>query len=231
MSFRYFPLRPFGLAVCCTALMFLAAPSFSYAQEEAVSSAVLQSTRPRKTAVMTTNGTPSLENDIVIISEAAPTSAADLPKDILKRLDPRIDPLKNAPRVLDFQLEQNLLTAIETRLGLPYVFGSQGPRAYDCSGFVWGVFHSAGIDFGRTNARTFWNTFAPATTEERHRFGTLVFFNNLNHVGIVADDRGFYHASSSQGVTYSLFDDYWTPRIDGYRSIPVYDLIALRATR
>jgi cell wall-associated NlpC family hydrolase len=92
------------------------------------------------------------------------------------------------------------MAAIDERLGAPYIYGSTGPRGYDCSGFVWSVFHSAGIDFWRGSARTLWARFEPATAEESTQFGTLVFFNGLSHVGIVVDDKGFYHSSRSYGV-------------------------------
>jgi hypothetical protein len=42
----------------------------------------------------------------------------------------------------------------------------------------------------------------------------------LGHVGIVVNEEGFYHASSSKGVTYSKFAGYWSKRIVGYRRIP-----------
>ena len=112
-----------------------------------------------------------------------------------------------------------LLAAINVRIGTPYRLGADGPNSFDCSGFVWSVFQSSGVDFERTNARTLWSRFAPARGEERYQFGTLVFFNNLNHVGIVADEHGFYHASSSRGVIYSPFNEYWASRIDGFRRI------------
>jgi hypothetical protein len=57
----------------------------------------------------------------------------------------------------------------------------------------------------------------PVEGDDRYKFGTLVFFNNLGHIGIVYDDSGFYHASSSQGVTFSRFDGYWGKRIVGFR--------------
>jgi cell wall-associated NlpC family hydrolase len=82
------------------------------------------------------------------------------------------------------------------------------------------VFQEAGISFTRTSARTFWNQFEPVYGDERFAFGTLVFFNKLGHVGIVADEHGFYQASSSKGITYSPFKGYWEKRIVGYRRIP-----------
>jgi cell wall-associated NlpC family hydrolase len=57
--------------------------------------------------------------------------------------------------------------------------------------------------------------------DERFKFGTLVFFNHLQHIGIVADADGFYHASSSKGVVYSRFGEYWTKRISGFRRVPL----------
>jgi cell wall-associated NlpC family hydrolase len=117
-------------------------------------------------------------------------------------------------------LNQRLMNSIQTKIGVPYLLGSEGPNRYDCSGFVWKVFQEAGIVFTRTSARTFWNEFEPVYGDDRFKFGTLVFFNKLGHVGIVADENGFYQASSSKGITYSPFKGYWEKRIVGYRRIP-----------
>ena len=115
-----------------------------------------------------------------------------------------------------------MMQSIRSKLGIRYRYGSQGPRTYDCSGFVWKVFQESGIPFTRTSARYMWRSFNPVFGEDRFKFGTLVFFNRLGHMGIVADKNGFYHASSSKGVTYSKFKGYWAKRIVGYRRIPVY---------
>ncbi|SRR2546423_780830 len=125
----------------------------------------------------------------------------------------------STPRPARFN--QLLLSAIDQRIGAPYVYGATGPRVFDCSGFVWSVFQSVGINFERGSARAFWSEFAPARQNEEYKFGTLVFFSGLSHIGIVADEHGFYHASRSHGVTYSPFNDYWLSRIDGFRRIPV----------
>ena len=119
------------------------------------------------------------------------------------------------------RFEQLLSTAIEERLGSHYSWGATGPNFFDCSGFVWSTFQTAGIKFDRASARSLWATFAPATKEEETKFGTLVFFSGLAHVGIVADKNGFYHASRHHGVIYSPFNDYWLSRIDGFRRVPL----------
>jgi peptidoglycan endopeptidase LytE len=117
----------------------------------------------------------------------------------------------------------DMIGAIQQRLGIPYLYGSEGPNRYDCSGFVWAVFKDAGINFERTSARSLWSMSEPVTGDERYKFGTLVFMNRLGHMGIVADENGFYHASSSKGITYSPFKGYWEKRIVGFRKLAVPD--------
>jgi peptidoglycan endopeptidase LytE len=118
------------------------------------------------------------------------------------------------------RFDRLLLTAIESHLGLPYHYTGTGPDSFDCSGFVWRTFQEAGFDFSRGPARSYWVTFAAPAKEEQYKFGTLVFFDGLAHVGIVADEKGFYHASRHHGVIYSPFNDYWLSRIDGFRRVP-----------
>ncbi|MEY3285265.1 MAG: C40 family peptidase [Acidobacteriota bacterium] len=113
-----------------------------------------------------------------------------------------------------------LYREITKRLGIRYRFYGTDDRGYDCSGFVWRVFQSAGSDFERVAARSLWAQLPEATDEEKAQFGTLVFFNGLKHVGIVRDSKTFYHASRTQGVTLSTFDGYWGERITGYRRAP-----------
>ena len=109
--------------------------------------------------------------------------------------------------------------AIKSRYGIPYRYGSTGPNTYDCSGFVWSAFQEAGINFTRASARSLWNQSEPVSGDDRYKFGTLIFLNGLGHMGIVADENGFYHASSSKGITYSPFKGYWESRIVGFRRL------------
>ncbi|HYN24010.1 MAG TPA: C40 family peptidase [Pyrinomonadaceae bacterium] len=120
-----------------------------------------------------------------------------------------------------FKFQQLMSSAIDQRIGVPYSWGATGPSRFDCSGFVWSTFQSVGIDFERGSARTLWARFAPATPEEKFKYGTLVFFSGLTHIGIVADEHGFYHASRRHGVVYSPFNNYWQSLIDGFRRVPL----------
>lgn len=119
------------------------------------------------------------------------------------------------------KFEPLLMAAIDERLGSRYRWGATGPTRFDCSGFVWSIFQATGINFERASARNLFIRFQPAPVEEQFKFGTLVFFSGLTHVGVVADEHGFYHASRRQGVIYSEFNEYWLKRIDGFRRVPL----------
>ncbi len=196
MSIKLFP-RALAL---CFALCLLAVGALAQTD-----------TRPRQVAKnFDADGTSRLETDVYLVSEA--------PAPQPSRLN------LVTPNLLRFN--QSILSAIDARLGAPYVYGATGPRVFDCSGFVWSVFRSAGVNFERGSARGFWAEFETPKPGEEYKFGTLVFFNNLKHVGIVAGPDGFYHASTSHGVTFSPFNDYWSERIVGFRRVPLTTFVA-----
>ena len=116
--------------------------------------------------------------------------------------------------------DQSLLTAMQSHLGASYHFNRTGPDEFDCSGFVWRAFQDIGMDFQRGPARSYWATFDVPAAGDQFKFGNLVFFSNLRHVGIVVDDKGFYHSARHGGVMYSPFNEYWLSRIDGFRRVP-----------
>jgi len=134
-----------------------------------------------------------------------------------------VNSMKNAASRATYSMSvsSKIYAGIQDRMGIPYLYGSTGPNRYDCSGFVWSVFKDAGINFERASARTLWAESIPVFGDERFKFGTLIFLNNLGHMGIVADENGFYHASSSKGITYSPFKGYWEKRIVGFRRLPM----------
>jgi len=125
-----------------------------------------------------------------------------------------------APLNVNGRFDQLLLTAIQTHLGASYHYNRTGPESFDCSGFVWRAFQDVGLNFQRGPASSYWATFAAPPQGEQFKFGTLVFFSGLSHVGIVEDEKGFYHSSRHNGVIYSPFNDYWLSRIDGFRRVP-----------
>lgn len=134
-------------------------------------------------------------------------------------------PMALAPTIsLTNRFDQSLLTAIQSHLGASYHFNRTGPEEFDCSGLVWRAFQDIGVDFQRGPARSYWATMPAPPEGEQFKFGTLVFFSNLSHVGIVVDEKGFYHSARHGGVMYSPFNDYWLSRIDGFRRVPLESL-------
>lgn len=188
---------PYALAACLTLSIFSVA-------------AFAQTSETRQRQIAPTDqalNRVALMDDPVVLSVASPAD--------LKAAS------GSTPTLASAKFQTLMLAAIDQRLGARYSWGATGPSAFDCSGFVWSTFQSIGINFERSSARTLWTRFAPATPEEEMKFGTLVFFSNLRHIGIVADANGFYHASRHHGVVYSPFNDYWLARIDGFRRVPL----------
>lgn len=160
------------------------------------------------------NGTPGLETEPsapLVTEEARPRTVSLKSKTQL--LEPTINVTTAADRLL--------LAAIQSHLGAPYHFNRTGPDSFDCSGLVWRAFQDIGVNFQRGPARSYWATFEAPAKGDQFKFGTLVFFSNLSHVGIVVDEKGFYHSARHGGVMYSPFNDYWLSRIDGFRRVPV----------
>ncbi len=176
-----------------------------------------QSSKP--TVVTTTSSRPILTNDVRVVRNADPAWEPKIER-TASTSAANIGTMAAAGRTAyGATASIRLDNAIKSRYGKPYRYGSTGPNTYDCSGFVWSAFQEAGINFTRASARSLWAQSVPVYGDERFKFGTLVFLNGLGHMGIVADENGFYHASSSKGITYSPFKGYWESRIVGFRKL------------
>lgn len=175
-------------------------------------------TLPVEIVKTTGSSRPVLSNQIYAVPQAAPQKL--IQKTGSSAAVNNVAAMAAAGRTAyDLNTSVRMDAAIKGVYGLPYRYGSTGPNSYDCSGFVWKVFQEAGINFTRESARSLWAESEPVYGDDRFKFGTLVFFNSLGHIGIVADETGFYQASSSKGITWSPFAGYWSDRIVGYRRL------------
>ena len=120
---------------------------------------------------------------------------------------------------------QGLRVSIERYLGRPYVWGGAGMKSFDCSGFLWRVMSDNGILLKRTTARKLYMMLPPASKTDQGTFGTLVFFDNLKHVGLIDNSQFFYHAQVSVGTNHSPMNSFWRQKIYGYRRLPIPALI------
>lgn len=112
-----------------------------------------------------------------------------------------------------------LRESIERNLGRPYVWGASGLKSFDCSGFVFRVLEQSGFYIKRTTARKYYFAMKSATKDDEGSFATIVFFDNLKHMGIVNDSKSFYHAQSSKGTNLSEYATYWRKLVCGYRKV------------
>ena len=115
---------------------------------------------------------------------------------------------------------EHLRACIEHHLGCPYVWGATGIKSFDCSGFVWRTMLENGIFLKRTTARKFFVSLRKVDEQHQWEFSNLVFFNDLEHVGIVNDKGTFFHAQCSKGTNLSSFDPFWRGKIYGFRAMP-----------
>jgi peptidoglycan endopeptidase LytE len=114
-----------------------------------------------------------------------------------------------------------LKSAIERHLGRRYEWGSSGIKSFDCSGFVWRVLSENGLLLKRTTARKYYMMLKPVSKADQGKFGTLVFFDDLKHVGIVDSPDAFYHAHVTGGTSRSEMNAFWQRQIYGFRRLPI----------
>jgi cell wall-associated NlpC family hydrolase len=105
-------------------------------------------------------------------------------------------------------------------LGVPYRWGSASPQTgFDCSGLVMYVFAQIGISLPHYAAAQY--RYGTAVARDQLEPGDLVFFDNLNHVGIYIGSDQFVHAPHTGDVVKisNLSDAWYTDHYVGARRI------------
>ncbi|MBU0928808.1 MAG: C40 family peptidase [Spirochaetes bacterium] len=120
--------------------------------------------------------------------------------------------------------------------GVPYVYGAESPKAFDCSGFVRYVYREAyGMELPRS-ARGFYGVGLPIDWKAA-KPGDVFVYDTVggapSHVSIFVGDGTVIHAVSDgpkTGVIVSpLTDRYWAPRLIAARSFIAATAPALTA--
>lgn len=218
MNFKNFLLVSLCAVVAVTSAAITTAAQGRERVVRTTSSQPINQPAPPPRVERTVSSRPTLVNPIIIVGQ--PSAPAPLVKKTGSSTAANRTSMISAGRTAySLSTSELIYDGIMARYGKPYRYGSTGPNTFDCSGFVWSVFQDAGIGFTRASARSLWAQSEPVYGDDRFKFGTLVFFNNLGHMGIVADEKGFFQASSSKGITYSPFAGYWSSRIVGYRRL------------
>jgi NlpC/P60 family protein len=120
-------------------------------------------------------------------------------------------------------LASDIVDFAASLIGRPYVWGAEGPHAFDCSGLTHYIFQQIGVSLPRRAVDQ--SDFGDRTG--RLRRGDLVFFSTdtrrslVTHVGIYEGAGVMIDASKSGGKVRrdNLEDEYWTARFMGARRI------------
>jgi cell wall-associated NlpC family hydrolase len=96
------------------------------------------------------------------------------------------------------QVGARVVQIAEQYLGYPYIWGAAGPDAFDCSGLVTYVFAQVGISLPHFAAAQ-WN-YGTYVSIDQLQPGDLVFFANLDHVGIYIGNGDYIEAPHPGGV-------------------------------
>ena len=124
-------------------------------------------------------------------------------------------------------LASQFVTEVEKFLGYPYVYGDEGPSAFDCSGLVQYALAQLGISAPRTSEEQWaWVDQIPQSALQP---GDLVFAQfpgdntSPGHVGIYTGNGQVLSAEDpSAGVGYSSLAS-WAGNIVGYGEVPGLD--------
>ncbi|MDR1127417.1 MAG: C40 family peptidase [Treponema sp.] len=128
---------------------------------------------------------------------------------------------------------EDIIALAQECLGTPYRTAGATLKGFDCSGFVWFVYHNAiEMDVPRSS-RGIWASNAETVALEDARPGDVIVFSSqrggkgsINHLAILLDQNAIIHAVSDgprRGVVVSpLSDKYFGPRIVGVkRFLPI----------
>ncbi|MEN7342527.1 MAG: C40 family peptidase [Pseudomonadota bacterium] len=96
----------------------------------------------------------------------------------------------------------------QQQVGVPYRYGGQDPRGFDCSGLVHFAYQQAGHNVARTTS-TLWASARPVASRDLMP-GDVIFFrfdDKPSHVGLYLGDGWFVHApSTGKQVTTARVD-------------------------
>jgi murein DD-endopeptidase len=132
---------------------------------------------------------------------------------------PRMPRMETPLRSAGFSPGSEIVVRAIALLGTPYLFGGNGPDAFDCSGLVRYVHQGLGIDVPRTAAEQY--RAATAVELEQLEPGDLLFFRTrgagVSHVAIYAGSGRFVHApQTGRSIELRELDDvYFRPRLVG----------------
>ena len=89
-----------------------------------------------------------------------------------------------------------MVSAAQSQVGKPYVWGATGPNAYDCSGLVQYAYSQAGKNVGRT-------TYQQA--------GDILMWGDYHDAIYVGNNQYVHAPQPGQNVTQATISSYFMP--------------------
>lgn len=137
-------------------------------------------------------------------------------------VDKRLSRGETSSKTLVSSSKSALISFAYDFIGKPYVWGAEGPKSFDCSGFTKYVYNAFGVELPHYTGAQIGK--GSSVVRKDLNQGDLVFFNTdgpVSHVGIYIGNGDFIHASSgSRKVTVSnLGTSYYNSRYAGARRI------------
>ena len=120
-----------------------------------------------------------------------------------------------------------------SRIGAPYIWGAEGPDAFDCSGLVLWVYEWLGVQVPRTAQQQF--EWAVPIEPSQLQPGDLVFYENtypspdrVTHVGIYVGGATLVMATNAGDFVREvpLSDAYWSEHFVGAGRPPYWEVTA-----
>ena len=119
----------------------------------------------------------------------------------------------------DTSKRRSIVFTARRYLGVPYRYGGDSPRGFDCSGFTMYVFRANSINIPRSTEKQYRS--GRHISRGRLRPGDLVFFQTsrrrFSHVGIYVGNGRFIHSPrTGKRISYASLDNsYWKRRFRG----------------
>ena len=126
---------------------------------------------------------------------------------------PKVDALVNLPKKQEQQVQEEtnkldkIVELAYKQLGKPYVWGTHGPRSFDCSGLTSYLYKQA-YGIGISTSSRAQSSYGYKVSKSNLKKGDLMFFatggGGISHVGIYVGNNKLIHASTpSTGVILS----------------------------
>ncbi len=138
---------------------------------------------------------------------------------------PPVQPDAMVPGATASPKAEKIIRTARSLIGAPYKWGGYSPQTgFDCSGFIWYVYHSNGVNLPRMS----WQQLGAGDPVARRdiRPGDLVFHQvdkggKSLHVGVVTDRGTFVHSPSSgkRVMESNINSPFWAEHYLGARRV------------